>query len=45
MLGAADAGILFRPPPNVVEEFPQYPVTETHAALAREIEAAATRLE
>jgi phosphoserine/homoserine phosphotransferase len=44
MLGAADAGILFRPPPNVVEEFPQYPVTETHAALSLEIEEAARRL-
>ena len=26
MLGAADVGILFRPPANVVAEFPQYPV-------------------
>ncbi len=26
MLGVADAGILFRPPDNVIEEFPQYPV-------------------
>jgi phosphoserine/homoserine phosphotransferase len=26
MLGAADRGILFRPPPNVIDEFPQYPV-------------------
>jgi phosphoserine/homoserine phosphotransferase len=26
MLGAANAGILINPPPNVVSEFPQYPV-------------------
>jgi phosphoserine/homoserine phosphotransferase len=26
MLGTADAGILFRPPPNIVAEFPQFPV-------------------
>jgi phosphoserine/homoserine phosphotransferase len=41
MLGAADAGILFRPPSNVVREFPQYPVTETYEALERAIEDAA----
>jgi len=33
MLAAADAGILFRPPPNVIEEFPQYPVVTSHEAL------------
>ena len=33
MLTAADAGILFRPPPNVVREFSQFPVTENHAEL------------
>jgi phosphoserine/homoserine phosphotransferase len=33
MLGAADAGILFRPPDNVVADFPQYPVTRTYAEL------------
>ncbi len=26
MLAEADAGILFRPPQNVIDEFPQYPV-------------------
>ena len=26
MLGEADSGFLFRPPPNVVEEFPQFPM-------------------
>ena len=33
MLGAADAGILFRPPDNVIAEFPQFPVTRTYAEL------------
>jgi phosphoserine/homoserine phosphotransferase len=33
MLGAADAGILFRPPENVIREFPQFPVTRTYDEL------------
>ena len=33
MLGAADAGILFRPPANVVADFPQFPVTTTYDEL------------
>ena len=33
MLGEADAGILFRPPDNVVREFPQFPVTRTYDEL------------
>jgi phosphoserine/homoserine phosphotransferase len=33
MLGEADAGILFRPPDNVVREFPQFPVTRTYEEL------------
>jgi len=33
MLSVADAGILFRPPSNVVEEFPQYPVAQTYEQL------------
>jgi phosphoserine/homoserine phosphotransferase len=33
MLGAADAGILFRPPANVIADFPQFPVTQTYAEL------------
>ena len=33
MLGAADAGVLFRPPDNVIAEFPQFPVTRTYAEL------------
>ncbi len=30
MLKVAGAGILFRPPDNVIEEFPQFPVTHTY---------------
>jgi len=30
MLKAADAGILFRPPANVIADFPQFPVTATY---------------
>jgi phosphoserine/homoserine phosphotransferase len=33
MLGAADFGILFRPPDNVIREFPHFPVTRTYDAL------------
>ena len=33
MLGEADAGILFCPPQNVIEEFPQFPVTTTYSDL------------
>ena len=29
MLDAADCGILFRPPDNVIRDFPQFPVTRT----------------
>jgi phosphoserine/homoserine phosphotransferase len=43
MLGEADAGILFRPPQNVVDAFPQYPVVrEYHALRARIDEASST---
>jgi len=38
MLSEADAGILFRPPDNVIEEFPQFPVTRTYSELMAEIE-------
>jgi phosphoserine/homoserine phosphotransferase len=44
MLRAADAGILFRPPPNVVAEFPQFPVTQSYAELRAAIDAAAARV-
>lgn len=33
MLGVADAGILFCPPDNVIEEFPQYPVCRDYEQL------------
>ncbi|OQY59675.1 MAG: phosphoserine phosphatase [Desulfobacteraceae bacterium 4572_88] len=36
MLGEADAGILFRPPDNVKEEFPEFPVSNNYSEL-REI--------
>jgi len=41
MLAEAHAGILFRPPPNVIAEFPQFPVTESYAGLRAEIDRAA----
>jgi phosphoserine / homoserine phosphotransferase len=33
MLMAAEHGFLFRPPPNVVAEYPQFPVTRDYAAI------------
>ncbi|MDA7921460.1 bifunctional phosphoserine phosphatase/homoserine phosphotransferase ThrH [Verrucomicrobiales bacterium] len=33
MLGEADRGILFSPPQNVIDEFPQFPVTTDYDAL------------
>lgn len=33
MLGAADAGIFFRPPENVAKQFPQFPVVHTYDGL------------
>ena len=33
MLSEADAGILFRPPQNVIDEFPQFPVTTNYEEL------------
>jgi len=44
MLGEADAGILFRPPANVAEQFPQYPVVHEYAALRTAIDAASARI-
>ncbi|MCS4505634.1 Phosphoserine phosphatase ThrH [wastewater metagenome] len=37
MLGAAHAGILFRPPQNVIDEFPQFPVATDYDGLAGNI--------
>jgi phosphoserine/homoserine phosphotransferase len=36
MLSQAEYGILFRPPENVVKDFPQFPVTKDYEGL-REI--------
>ncbi len=41
MLDAANAGILFNPPQNVMDEFPQFPVTLNYAQLRTEIDLAA----
>ena len=43
MLEEADAGILFRAPANVIEEFPQYPAVETKEEMRREFCAASER--
>jgi phosphoserine/homoserine phosphotransferase len=37
MLAAAHAGILFRPPANVIAEFPQFPVTQSYEELRAEV--------
>ncbi len=44
MLQAADAGFFIHPPANVVEQFPQFPVTRSYAELGAAIDAAAQRL-
>jgi phosphoserine/homoserine phosphotransferase len=44
MLGEAHAGILFRPPQNVIEQFPQYPVVREYPELRAAIDAAAARV-
>ncbi len=36
MLAAADKGILFCPPQNVIDEFPQFPVTRNYKELTNE---------
>ena len=41
MLGAAHAGIFFRPPDSIVAQFPRFPVTRDYAALGAAIRAAA----
>jgi phosphoserine / homoserine phosphotransferase len=43
MLAAADAGILFRPPQKVIDEFPQYPVVQEYDGLLARIDEAALR--
>jgi phosphoserine/homoserine phosphotransferase len=44
MLAEAHAGILFRPPQNVVDEFPQFPVVRDYAGLATAIADASRRI-
>jgi len=44
MLGKANAGILFHPPQNVIDEFPQYPVVTDYTNLMSEIERIASSL-
>jgi len=44
MLAEADAGILFRPPENVVAEFPQFPVTHSYDELREAFLEASRRL-
>ncbi len=44
MLKEADRGILFRPPQNVVQEFPQFPVAESYSELQDEFERATAKL-
>ena len=39
----AVVSILFRPPDNVIDEFPQYPVTREYAELREAFEEAAER--
>ena len=43
MLGEADAGILFRPPQNVIDEFPHFPVTREYPELQIEFARASLR--
>jgi len=38
MLKEAGHGIFFRPPEGIVNEFPQFPVTNTYSELLSEIE-------
>ena len=44
MLAEAHAGILFHPPQNVIDEFPQFPVTLNYAELRAAIDQASARI-
>jgi phosphoserine / homoserine phosphotransferase len=44
MLSEAHAGILFRPPQNVIEEFPQFPVVRDYPGLREKIDEASRRI-
>ena len=43
MLSEADAGILFCPPQNVIDEFPQFPVATSYSELQAEFSRASVR--
>jgi phosphoserine/homoserine phosphotransferase len=43
MLGEADAGILFKAPTNVIEEFPQFPAVHSYEELKQEFIKASER--
>ncbi|MCB1921772.1 MAG: bifunctional phosphoserine phosphatase/homoserine phosphotransferase ThrH [Candidatus Competibacteraceae bacterium] len=43
MLAEAEAGILFRPPQNVIDEFPQFPVARTFAEMREAFRQASVR--
>lgn len=43
MLAEADAGILFKAPPNVIREFPQFPAVDTYEDLKKEFIKASNR--
>ena len=43
MLSEAEAGILFKAPQNVIEEFPQYPAVHTYEELREEFRKASIR--
>ena len=45
MLAEAHSGILFRPPQNVIEEFPQFPIVNDYDSLFAAIETAAAELD
>ncbi len=44
MLAEADAGVLFRPPENVIRDAPGYVVTEDYAGLSRALLDASEKL-
>jgi phosphoserine/homoserine phosphotransferase len=44
MLGEAHAGILFHPPQNVIDEFPQFPVTMNYTELRAAIDQASAKI-
>ncbi len=43
MLSEADAGFLFKPPQNVIDEFPQFPVTKSYFELSEHLISSSSR--